>query len=238
MAVPRLFFAFRSPFSWLAIERLRRVLPDALESIELIPYWEPDARTDESLRQRGGTFHYIPMSKAKHLYILQDTRRLAAKHGMSMAWPVDVSPWWELPHLGWLKARRLGKATDFYDAVVRARWRHAQNICDPAVIRRAAEEAGLDGDAIVSAVDDDEIRAEGVECLLRAYVDDIFGIPYFRLGPHRFWGLDRLDDFLDVFRPATPSSPRPAPRSATPAIPAELNALVGAYDRDTAGGCG
>ncbi|SCG46773.1 2-hydroxychromene-2-carboxylate isomerase [Micromonospora echinaurantiaca] len=223
---PRVHFSFRSPFSWMAIHRLRRRLPDAHQRLDFIPYWDPDERTSADLAAAGAEFHYTPMSKAKHLYILHDTRRQAAKLGLRMVWPVDVDPWWELPHLGYLLARRLGRGEQFYDAVTAARWERGENVCEPPVLRAAAERAGLDGDRIVAAAESAEIRAAGVDCLVTAYHDDIFGIPYFRVGPHRFWGLDRLDDFLtELLGPATVPVPTGAPERV----------LV---DTDTAGGCG
>jgi 2-hydroxychromene-2-carboxylate isomerase len=242
----RLFFSLRSPFSWLLVERLLRRLPDAHELLEFIPFWEPDAHTEQALEERGARVHYQQMSKAKHLYILQDTKRLATQLGLRIAWPVDIDPCWELSHLGWLQARRLGRAPAFYTALTASRWQRAENISDPDIIRAAAVEAGLDGDLIVAAADDPDIRAEGVECLVRAYEDDIFGVPYLRFGWHRFWGYDRLDDFLDVFLPTVGRASTAAGGTADADgdaellqdVPGPLRDLVGTYDRDTAGGCG
>lgn len=234
---PRVFFAFRSPFSWLALERLRRAVPDAQERLEFIPFWEPDRRTAAGLAARGASMHYVAMSKAKHLYILHDTKRLAEQAGMKMAWPIDDDPCWELPHLGWLLARRLGAGVAFYDAVIAARWQRGENICDPAVLRALADGIGLDDDAIAAAADDPELRAAGVECLVEAYRDDIFGVPYFRAGRHRFWGLDRLDAFLAALRsPALVANGHAG--GAFEGVPAGLLARVGAYDTDAPGGCG
>jgi 2-hydroxychromene-2-carboxylate isomerase len=199
---PRLYFSLRSPYSWLTIHRLRTEVPGALEAITCYPYWDPDEQTGVGLAQSGGEFHYVQMSRAKHLYMLLDTKRLAEQQGLRMAWPVDIDPWWELPHLAWLRARREGLAWEFYDAIVQARWGRGENICEPDVVRAAALEAGLDPELAVGAPDDPEIRAEGVGCLYQAYLDDIFGIPYMKWGRHRFWGLDRLDAFLAVWRPA------------------------------------
>ena len=231
--IPRIYFSFRSPFSWLAVERLERLAPALAETIEFIPYWEPDVITAARLEAGGATIHYGAMSKAKHLYILQDVRRLARKNGLDVVWPVDVDPVWEVPHLAWIKARRFGLARRFYKAIVEARWRRGENICSPAVIRRLAESLGLNGDEIAGALDEEDVRQEGVRCLVQAYEDDIFGVPYLRNGHHRFWGFDRVDDFLAVVAEGNEERARMVP----PPL-AKLFEKATSYDRDMPGGCG
>jgi 2-hydroxychromene-2-carboxylate isomerase len=226
---PRLYFSFRSPYSWLAVARLRRRAPDLFTRMELFPYWDPDPVTRQMLRDRDAELPYQPMSKAKHLYVLFDTRRLATRLGLPMAWPVDRDPWWELPHLGWLAARRAGLAERCYDALVAARWTEGADICDTGEFTRVITAAGLDGAALVAAVQRDDIRTEGVEALVSAYQDDVFGVPYLLLGRHRYWGYDRVDLFLEDLGSAGPTGDGGSVPAAIP---------VGAYDTDTAGGCG
>ncbi len=240
---PRVFFSFRSPFSWMAIACLVRAHPDAHEQMEFVPFWEPDAHTAEAMAARGATLHYEAMSKAKHLYILQDTKRLAQRLGLTMAWPVDVRPWWEPAHLAWLAARRQGRARAFYDALIAARWQRGEDISDPRVVGAAGASVGLDGAALATVTDDPEIRAEGVECLVRAYEDDVFGVPYFRLGRERFWGLDRLALFLESLRRHGPQASQPEWSDSSDYDPLAgilpaVRERVGAYDTDSAGGCG
>jgi len=239
MKPPRLYFSFRSPFSWMTVERLRREVPDAMDRIDFVPYWDPDDRTERELGARGAEFHYVQMSKAKHLYILQDTKRLAARYGFAMVWPVDIDPCWEIPHLAWLRARRVGLAEPFYDAVVQARWQRGEDVCQRERVRALARGIGADPALLAGAVDDDVIRAEGVGCLESAYLDDVFGIPYLKVGRHRFWGLDRLDDFLAVYRAVAPTPQSVGGvESPVPGVPAGVIERIGAYDVDTAGGCG
>ncbi|WP_367127681.1 2-hydroxychromene-2-carboxylate isomerase [Saccharothrix sp. HUAS TT1] len=233
---PRLYFNLRSPFSWMSLRRLEERLPQAREIIEFVPYWDPDAETVRGLEERGAGYHYVQMSKAKHLYILQDTKRLTARFGYSMTWPVDVDPWWELPHLGWLKARHLGQDRVFYDAVTGARWGRGENICDADVLRRVLSDAGLDPEPLVTAAHDPAIRAEGLDAMEQAWKDDVFGIPYFKVGRHRFWGLDRVDDYLDALLPTLADQLVPA--AVLDDLPAPVLERVGGLDHDTAGGCG
>jgi 2-hydroxychromene-2-carboxylate isomerase len=230
---PRLYFSFRSPYSWMGIEKLRRSVPDLFSAVELLPYWDPDEVTAQLVAERGAEFHYQQMSKAKHLYVLADTKRMAARMGLAMAWPVDVDPWWEVPHLAWLAARRAGAAERCYDVLIAARWQRGENICDPEVLRRLAGAAGLDAPALAAAPAAADIRVEGAECLVRAYEEDIFGVPYACYRRQRYWGLDRMGIFLEELRSA---DPRAGGQGARAGIPAGI--AVGSYDRDTAGGCG
>jgi len=231
---PRLYFGFRSPYSWLAVQALDEAVPNMFDEIDFMPYWSPDETTEEALVRRGGRFGYQEMGRAKHRYLLLDVKRITEQRGLRVAWPVDAAPRWEVPHLAWLAARREGRAREFYEAVVEARWGRGDNVCDPSVVRAAAEQAGMDPDLAVRAVRDPEIRQEGVECLYRACLDDVFGVPYIRWERHRFWGLDRMQTFLDVWcgGDGTDLSDR------WPSIPRALFDEAYSYDGDCAGGCG
>src|SRR5207248_235568 len=78
---PRFYFSFRSPYSWLAARVIGGPGTDR-HGISYIPFWEPDEITLRDLRALGGEFLYTPMTKAKHLYILEDIRRLATSAGV------------------------------------------------------------------------------------------------------------------------------------------------------------
>ncbi len=222
---PRFYFAFRSPYAWMTARLLEARFPAAHEQLEYVPFWEPDARTLELLRARDGDVIYTAMSKAKHLYILQDVKRLAAKLGYAMRWPVDINPWWDLPHLAYLRARRLGKGPAFFWATYRARWERGEEIYKQETVERIALEVGLRPPAVLAAPEDPEIRAEGAEALLHAHQDGVFGVPFFSMGFEKFWGLDRFEDFAARFAPLY-------------GVPAPVLSAVGAYDMDCAGGCG
>ncbi|MGP3947293.1 2-hydroxychromene-2-carboxylate isomerase [Streptomyces sp. 7N604] len=229
-----MYFSLRSPFSWMAVRRLEERLPHAQELIEYIPFSEPDAHSRAELEARGGEFHYVAMSKAKHLYILSDTKRLAAKFGYDMKWPVDKGDeWWDLPHLAWFKARELGVQRAYYAAVMAARWERGEDICERARLRRICDEAGLDGATLVAAPEEPHIRELGVQALMRIYEDDVFGVPYFKAGRHRFWGLDRLEGFLTAL-----GDTGGGPAHPVAGIPQPVLDRTGSMDQDTAGGCG
>ncbi|WP_031087472.1 DsbA family protein [Streptomyces sp. NRRL S-1831] len=244
---PRAYFNLRSPYSWMALDQLERRFPRAGELIDYYPLWEPEAGLREALHERGAEVLYRPMSKAKHLYILSDVKRTATRLGYPLAWPVDSEQDWDLPHLAWLAARREGRHRPLYRALVETRWHRGEPINSPEAVVGAGEAAGLDGAALLAAARSPQVRAEAVDVLEAAYEDDIFGMPYFRIGRERLWGLDRLDEFVSALHRAWPEAEADVPArtdglaaDADPlaGVPAELLTKAGSYDTDTAGACG
>ena len=158
-----------------------------------------------------------------------------------MTWRVDRDPGGALPQLAWLRAVELGGGPQFRAALTAARWERGEDICLPGTVRAAAVAAGLPTEELAVAVEAPRLRERGTDGLVRAYEDDVFGVPYFRIGRHRFWGLDRVDDFAAELlgRPLT-DRPEPGTERAGTAgePPVAVREAVGAYDSDTAGGCG
>lgn len=234
---PRIYFSFRSPYSWMAIEQVRRRVPRMAALVDFCPSWEPCAEIRQAMTERAAEVLYTPMSKAKHLYLLADVKRQAARLGYPLAWPIDVDQPWELPHLAWLYARRKGQEEVLYRALIEARWHRGEPICEPKTLAEVAGQAGLDGAAMVAAEHDPAIRAEAVDAMVAGYEDDVFGIPYFKIGRHRLWGLDRVDDVVAALE-ATAGTAAPVEPVTADGVPAAVVARIGSYDRDTAGGCG
>jgi 2-hydroxychromene-2-carboxylate isomerase len=194
--VPRFYFSLRSPYSWLAYRDLTDRYGDLADRLDWIPFWEPDELSTRLLTEAGGAFAYADMSRAKHLYVLQDIRRLAAERELTFRWPVDREPWWEVPHLAYLAARRAGRGRSFVDAAYRARWEQGRDICDRETVGELAVALGLDPAALVAAPQDPQLRAEGTQALLSAHRDGVFGVPFLIDRFDRYWGVDRLPAFV------------------------------------------
>ncbi|HET6859681.1 MAG TPA: DsbA family protein [Streptomyces sp.] len=231
--VPRFYFSLRSPYSWLAYRELLDQYPDVAAAVEWRPFFEPDQESERMLAERGGSFPYAAMSRAKHLYVLQDVGRIAKERGVDLTWPVDKDPVWEIPHLAYLVALREGRGPQYIAAAYRTRWEEGRNICDRSVIAGIGAELGLDPAQFAGASDDPGLRDEGVRLLLDIDRDGVFGVPFFVHGFSRFWGLDRLPGFAAHLRE------RMAP---APGLPEPVAGAVGSGARATddghAGGCG
>ncbi|MEU9031017.1 DsbA family protein [Streptomyces sp. NPDC048383] len=199
---PRWYFSFRSPYSWMAYRDLVGRHADVAAAIEWLPFWEPDEPALDELERSNIKLPYVPMSKEKHLYILQDVRRLARARGLDMVWPVDPAPRWEVSHLAYLAAERLGAGREFIAETYRARWELGEDISDPDTIRKIGEGLGLDPEALARAHDDPEIRELGLNALNSLHRDGVFGVPFFISGFDKYWGVDRLAGFAESVRAA------------------------------------
>jgi 2-hydroxychromene-2-carboxylate isomerase len=228
---PRFYFSLRSPYSWLAYRTVMTQHHDLAERVEWVPFFEPDPLSARLLEEQGGRFPYSEMSREKNRYVLQDVGRITKSLGIEVTWPVDRDPVWEVPHLGYLVAAREGRGHDYIDAVYRARFGRGRDICDPQTIEDIGWETGIDPLSLSRASNQPELRAEGVRILMDVCKDGVFGVPFFVHGYSRFWGIDRLDAFVEHLR----SQAEPAEE-----MPRELTAvgIATATDDGHAGGCG
>lgn len=197
---PRWYFSFRSPYSWMAYRDLMDQYPDVAERLEWLPFWEPDAPAQDELERSNITLPYVAMSKEKHLYILQDVRRLARARGLEMVWPVDPAPRWEVSHLAYLAAEQVGAGPEFIAETYRRRWELGEDISDPKTMAWVGREIGVDPELLMSAHEDPAIRRKGIEALNSLHRDGVFGVPFFIIGFDKYWGVDRLESFVETVR--------------------------------------
>lgn len=187
------FFAFRSPYAWLAYRLLTDSLsPKDLARIEFVPFWEPQPETLAALQEENGECLYRPMSKQRHLYILQDVKRLATGLSLPFKWPVDgPNVNWEWPHLAYLAADSRESRDRILDVVYQARWELGLNVFDRNSLGEILSREGF-GDVAAALDDPAALRAQAVQALLRSYRNRVFGLPYFTVGRDGYWGVDRL----------------------------------------------
>jgi 2-hydroxychromene-2-carboxylate isomerase len=184
----RLFFSFRSPYSYLAGPRIF-ALPDAYD-IDL--EWHGVA----PMVERG-----VPLSPAKMIYIVTDAQRVARKLGM----PFQIPSPDPLPHArallrGAEYANDRGKVGPWVLAVMRAIWGDQRDASDPALLREVARGTGLDEEGSLAAIEgnaayDERVNANG------KLLEEVghWGVPTLEVDGNLFWGQDRisyLEDYL------------------------------------------
>ena len=179
----RFYFSFRSPYAWLAAERLESELGHLGVPIERIPIFP----TPE-------LFPNDPSSLPnKQAYLVQDIPRLAREQGLKVRFPPSGDTDWALPHAAFLGALRLGTGQRFMVEVFRKRFSEGLDLGEDAVVADAARKADLDPDATLRAGHSEALRAEAsAGWRLAVDRDRIFGVPSFVYADRLYWGQDRM----------------------------------------------
>jgi len=179
----RFYFSFRSPYAWIAAERIEAELGDLGASIERIPIFP----TPELFPNDPSTM------PDKIAYMAQDVPRLAREQGLQVRFPSATDTDWALPHAAFLGAEPRGAGQRFMVEVFRKRFCEGLDVGEEAVVADAARRAGLDPEAILAAGRSDDLRAEVSAGWRRAAERDrIFGVPSFVYAGRLYWGQDRM----------------------------------------------
>jgi 2-hydroxychromene-2-carboxylate isomerase len=179
----RFYFSFRSPYAWLAAERLDAELGDLGVPIERIPIFPTP-----------GLFPNDPSALPNKLaYLLQDVPRLARERGLTVRFPSATEPDWALPHAAFLGAQSQGAGQRFMVALFRKRFCEGLDVGEDDVVADAARSAELDPETILAAGHSGDLRAEAsAGWRLASERDRIFGVPSFVYAGRLYWGQDRM----------------------------------------------
>ncbi len=182
---PRIYFAFRSPYSRLGLHLLQRAGVDGV----LIPF----------TRVAGGApFSNPTANPAKRDYVAQDAFRMTARAGLPMALPDPFDPDYEPANRAFTAAQEAGVGLAFAVAVSDVRWGEGRNISDISVLAACAEACGLDRELPArAAADEDKAREVRAAEHAAADRDGVFGVPFLVSGAHKYWGHDRFELYLE-----------------------------------------
>ena len=185
----RFYFSFRSPYAWLAAERLEPELGGLGVPIERIPVYPTPA-----------LFPNDPATMpAKVAYMVQDIRRLVRERGLTVQFPAAADPDWSLSHAAFLGAQQQGAGHQFMLEAFRKRFCEGLDLGDDIVIADAAHRAGLDRSMILAAAHSEALRSEASDGFrLGIERDGIFGVPSFVYAGKLYWGQDRMHFLRDA----------------------------------------
>lgn len=188
----RLYFSFRSPYSWLLHHRLAHTGELSWEELDPVPVYPPDEKALAA----------VSPSRTKLAYMREDVERLAAGYGLALRWPEGGDPDWARSHAAFLYAHGEGHGQVFAGALYDARFQRGEDLGDDGVLRAAAEVAELDPQSVAASADDPTWRGALWRGFERMRHDRVFGVPTFVLDDQRFWGNDRFEWLLRALRVA------------------------------------
>jgi 2-hydroxychromene-2-carboxylate isomerase len=191
-------FDFGSPNAYLA----HKVLP------------EIEART-------GAKFDYVPVLlggvfkltnnrppmiafgdvKGKMAYEMKETERFIRRHRITA---FKFNPNFPVNTLALMRmavaANEMGALMPYVEAAFHHMWEAPKKMDDPAVIRAALLESGLDADALIAAAQTPEVKQKLLDATGAAVARGVFGSPSFFVGEELFFGKDRLGEVEDEIR--------------------------------------
>jgi 2-hydroxychromene-2-carboxylate isomerase len=179
--VIELWFSFRSPYSWIAFPRVRRLARRYGADLRL--------RYILPMVMRG-----LPVPRVKARYIMRDTKREAERAGLPFGTIVDpVGAGAERALAVVHAAASLGLAEDFAERALRAAWAAGVNLASDKGLVGVARSAGLTRAHVEAALADEGWRETAEANRAALFEAGLWGAPSFRVnGGPAWWGQDRL----------------------------------------------
>lgn len=182
----KLYYDFKSPFTYLAMEPAYRLEETHRVRLRFIPHelaiqdsygGELDQRRDRD------------WNKVRYLYA--DVRRFANERGMIIRGPQKIFDS-RIALMSGLYADRRGHFRPYADRVFERFFKRELDIENIDALCAVATEAGLDADGLRRYVAGDGPGALSVAAD-EAEHDGVFGVPTFVIAGELFWGNDRVD---------------------------------------------
>ncbi|MFY9265366.1 MAG: DsbA family protein [Solirubrobacterales bacterium] len=183
---PIFYYDFSSPYSYIAAHRVDEILP-------IRPRWQPIAfgALIMDIGKVPWSFDETPARDVR----MRECETRAAAIGLPTKWP----PGWPketysiVALRAALVAEELGKLREFSLAAFDQCLGLGEDLTDIEIVLRAADEAGVDADAIRAGVARAEIKQRLRDVTDAARDRGVHGVPTVEWKGELFWGDDRLD---------------------------------------------
>jgi 2-hydroxychromene-2-carboxylate isomerase len=184
-------YEFASTYSYLAAMRIEDMAQAA--GVEVL--WKPFV-LGPIFHAQGWNTSPFNLYPAKGRYMVRDMERLARERGLRFALPQGFP-------LNSLSAARLaiigadeGWIAPYSRAVYAAEFADGANIADRQVLASVLEKLKLNAEALLSRIEEPEVKNRLKQQTGEAQQRNIFGAPSFVVGDELFWGDDRLEQAL------------------------------------------
>jgi 2-hydroxychromene-2-carboxylate isomerase len=194
-----LWFSFRSPYSYLALEQIEAILA---------PYDIPlTLRPVAPMVTRG-----LAVPSVKRMYIVRDAKREADRLGIAFGELCDplgtgVDNCLAIAH--WAAKRSSDAAMAFARSAMRGIWTEARDVAEYVDLRFIVERAGLPWEEARAALGDPAAAKAAQLNAADMAVVALWGVPSLRCGDFIAWGQDRLPLLADRLRRHALAGPAP-----------------------------
>lgn len=198
MLVVDFYFDFMSPYAYLACTQIARLS----ETYKGVATFRCHAFDMWAARLAAG--NNGPSNReqpAKSAVLMADMARWAKRYGIPLKGPSGLKS--ERLNRGFIVADERGAGITFIGVAARKVWGEGGDPSDAALLKAAANEVGLDGDAVVTEADSARIGEVYARENRDAQARGIFGAPMFCVDKDVFWGNDRIEFLEETIREKT-----------------------------------
>jgi 2-hydroxychromene-2-carboxylate isomerase len=185
-----LWFSFRSPYSYLALEQIDDIIA---------PYHLPlTLRPVLPLVMRGAK-----MPTSKRMYIVRDVKREADRLGIpfgELCDPLGAGIEKCIAIAYWAERRGAGELLAFAKSALRGIWAEARDVNEYVDLRFVVERAGLPWNEAKDAIGNPDAMKWAQAAATDLAVFSLWGVPSFKVGDFVAWGQDRLPMLADRLR--------------------------------------
>jgi 2-hydroxychromene-2-carboxylate isomerase len=185
-----LWFSFRSPYSYIALEQIESVLA---------PYNVPlTLRPMLPMVSRG-----IPLPNVKRMYIVRDAKREADRLNIpfgEICDPLGAGVDRCIAIAKWAGERSQADMLRFAKSTMRGIWAEARDVADYVDLRYVVERAELPWEEAKAAMTDPTAQKWAQSNATDLLVFGLWGVPSMKVGDYIFWGQDRLPLLADRLR--------------------------------------
>lgn len=187
------YFDFMSPYAYLACTQIGRLSAKYAGTVTFrchaFDMWAARIAA-------GNTGPSNREQPAKSAALMADMARWAKRYGIPLKGPAGLKS--ERLNRGFIVANERGAGIAFIGVAARKVWGEGGDPADPALLKAAAIEVGLDGDAVVAEADSARVGDLYARENRDAQARGIFGAPIFTVDKEVFWGNDRIE-FLEEY---------------------------------------
>lgn len=174
------YFSFRSPYSYLALERTFSLVKQYPVKINIKPVLP--------MVMRG-----LPVPFAKSIYILNDAKREARFNHIPFGKICDpLGKGVENCLAIYEFAVKENKEQDYLISVARGIWSEGVNTASDHGLKKLVIRAGLNWDAAKTYLDNEQWKTRAEQNRKDMFELGLWGVPCFQLGGLRAWGQDRI----------------------------------------------
>jgi len=180
----KFYFAYTSPFSYLAYGPARELEKSHRVRVRFIPY-------GVNIRRVYGPLDNADADRRKVRYLYLDARRIARERSLTIYPPKKIFSC-RLAFYGGLFATQSARFHPYSERLFERFWKHELDVEDGGAIAAVLSEIGCSPADFARYVDT-YARMDLDKCFAEADGDHIFGVPTFVVDGEPFWGEDRIE---------------------------------------------